>query len=342
MKVYLNSIACHLPEKVLTNARIADMHPGWSVDKISAKLGIDSRHVAADGETSSDLAREAAKKLFDEFDVDPAVIDHVVFCTQSPDYFLPSSACLLQHRLGIPDSAGAFDFNLGCSGYIYGLGIAKGLISTRQASRVLLLTGETYTKFINERDKGNKTLFGDAGTATLVSSAKTTGGLNAEIKEFCYGTDGSRADTLIVRNGGMRHRAMDGRDRDDAEGEFAGNDNDLFMDGRAIFDFAVFQVPPLVERTLAKNGLALADVDEFIFHQANRYMLETVRKRCAIERDRFYVDIATIGNTVSNTIPIALRNAFREGVLENRRNVLLVGFGVGLSMGAVALNFDRP
>jgi 3-oxoacyl-[acyl-carrier-protein] synthase-3 len=339
MTVYLNSIAYHLPEKVLSNADISRMHPEWSVDKISAKLGIDSRHIAGENETSSDLALAAAKRLFAEGTIAPESVDYLIFCTQSPDYFLPSSACILQHRLGIPRKAGAFDFNLGCSGYVYGLGIAKGLVATGQASGVLLLTGETYTKFINAGDKGNKTLFGDAGTATFISSGETENGLNAAIGKFCYGTDGSRAEALIVRNGAMRHRERDGGDRENAEGEFVGNDNDLFMDGRAIFDFTAFEVPPLIERTLEKNGLSVSEIDEFIFHQANAFMLDTVRKRCGIEAEKFYVDMKTVGNTVSNTIPVALCNACKKGRPKGWNNVLLAGFGVGLSMGAVVLTF---
>jgi 3-oxoacyl-[acyl-carrier-protein] synthase-3 len=316
------------------------MYPEWTVDKISTKIGVDSRHISGDDETSGDLAFAAAQNLFAAHGVDPDTIDYVVLCTQSPDYFLPSTACILQHKLGLSKNAGAFDYNLGCSGYVYGLGLAKGLICSGQASSVLLLTGETYTKYINPRDKGNKTLFGDAGTATLISSEKVAGGINAEIMDFCYGTDGSQADTLIVSNGCMRHRACDGRDQQSEDGEFVRNDNNLFMDGKAIFNFTSFQVPTLIARVLEKNALSLADIDEFVFHQANEFMLETVRKRCGIDKDKFYMNIRTLGNTVSNTIPIALNDVFEAGGLNNKRRVLLAGFGVGLSMGAVVLNLQ--
>jgi 3-oxoacyl-[acyl-carrier-protein] synthase-3 len=180
-------------------------------------------------------------------------------------------------------------------------------------------------------------MFGDAATATLISCEKMDNGLNAEILEFCYGTDGSQFDSLIVKNGFAKHFIHDGVDQFDEEGNFVRNDDHLYMDGKAIFNFTAFEVPPLIEATLKKNHVLLNDIDQFIFHQANEFMLKTVRKRCGISENKFFIDIKELGNTVSNTIPIAICKAEKNGFLKNAHYILLSGFGVGLSMGAVVL-----
>jgi len=335
--VFINYISYYLPEKIVTNADISRIHPEWSVEKISSKVGINVRHWAAAEETAGDLAFRAAENLFQSRNINRDEIDFVILCTQSPDYFLPSTACILQHRLGLPQRCGAFDYNLGCSGYIYGLGLAKGLIQTGQASKILLLTGETYTKYLNPKDKGNKTMFGDAGTATLLSGESDGGDLNYSLGEFCYGTDGSGAENLIVRNGCSKNRVCNGENQYDDEGNFVSNPNDLYMDGKAIFNFTAFKVPELIKETLQKNEKTIDDMDLFIFHQANEFMLNTVRKRCCIPESKFFMDIKDVGNTVSNTLPIALCKAYDHSLLASANKIMLSGFGVGLSMGAVLI-----
>src|SRR5438309_11485134 len=168
----ISAIEYFLPEKIVTTADLSAEFPDWSVEKIDAKTGIQERHIAAPGECASDLAVAAAQKLFESKACTASDIDFLLFCTQSPDYFLPTTACLIQNRLGIPTTAGAYDFNLGCSGYIYGLGQAEGLIATGQASNVLLLTAETYSKFIHPRDRSVRTIFGDAAAATLIRAVE--------------------------------------------------------------------------------------------------------------------------------------------------------------------------
>src|SRR5665647_684105 len=170
MKAYIKSISYYLPEEVLTNEKLVELFPEWTVDKIASKIGVTSRHIAAVNETAADMAVCAAENLFTEHAIDRSSIDFVLLCTQSPDYFLPTSACLLQNRLGLSTTCGALDFNLGCSGFVYGLSLAKGLITANIAKNVLLLTAETYSKHIHPKDKGNRTIFGDASAATLVST----------------------------------------------------------------------------------------------------------------------------------------------------------------------------
>lgn len=322
---FIKAISYYLPEKVVTNEELVAEFPEWTVDKIAGKVGVSERHLAADNETAGDMAIKAAEKLFQENGIDRGTIDFVLLCTQSPDYFLPSTSCIIQNKLGLSTSCGAFDFNLGCSGYEYGLAVAKGLVAGGIAKNILLLTAETYNKYIHSRDKGNKTIFGDGASATLVS----TDGF-AEIGEFVYGTDGSGAPGLIVETGAARQKEKLNDVQFDEGGNPRSCDN-LFMDGKAIFDFTVQAVPPMINDVIAKNGLTKDDVDLYVFHQANKYMINFLRKLIAIEREKFYVYLENVGNTVSSTIPIALCEAQNEGRLHG--NILLAGFGVGFSWG---------
>ena len=329
IKTYIKAIEYYLPEKVLSNDEIAKRFPEWTAEKVASKVGITERHISGEDETAADMAYQAAERLFAANDGLRKQVDFLLLCSQSVDYKLPSSSCILQHRLGLKTSCGAFDFNLGCSGYEYGLAVAKGLIGSGIAKNVLLLTAETYTKYIHPEDKGNMTIFGDAATATIVS----TEGF-AEIGEFVLGTDGSGAEHLIVKTKGARIPNVTGGVSEDANGAPHWDDN-LYMNGGAIFDFTADAVPVMVEELLKKENLAQDDIDLWIFHQANKYMINYLRKLMCIDKDKFYVYMDKVGNTVSSTIPIALYEAQKEGRLHG--NVLLAGFGVGLSWGATML-----
>jgi 3-oxoacyl-[acyl-carrier-protein] synthase III len=323
MKAKIQAISYYLPEQILSNEDLVSEFPEWSVEKIVSKIGILQRRISGKDEISSDMAVKAANKLFEENKIKPDNIEFIIFCTQSPDYFLPTSACIIQDKLGIPVKAGAIDFNLGCSGYIYGLAIAKGLVMSGIVSNVLLLTSETYTKFIHPSDKGNRAIFGDAAAATLIS----TEGF-ATIENFDLGTDGKGAENLIVRNGGMRNKVFDNN-----------NNDHLFMNGAEIFNFTLESVPKIVANVLEKNTIQKDDVDLFIFHQANKFMLNHLRKKMAIPEEKFYYYLENIGNTVSSTIPIAIFEAMQESKIKKLNKVLLAGFGVGYSWGGTVLEF---
>jgi 3-oxoacyl-[acyl-carrier-protein] synthase III len=335
-KSFIDNTNYYLPKNILDNDGITKKHPEWSVEKIAAKTGIIQRHIAAENEFTSDMACAAANQLF-ENGVNKNNIDFVLLCTQSPDYFLPTTACIVQDRLGLNKNIGALDFNLGCSGFIYGMGLAKGLIATGQANNILLLTSETYSKYINEKDKSNKTLFGDAAAATLISSTPTQE-LHGEILDFSYLSDGSGYEHLIVKNGATVNRNKKGSDEFE-DGLFIKNDDNLFMNGNAIFNFTAFNIPPLITAILQKSNLILDDINLFIFHQANEYMLDFVRKRCKISAEKFFIFMKNCGNTVSSTIPIALAEAIKEDRVKKGDKVLLCGFGVGLSAGAVIVHY---
>ena len=296
--------AYYLPENKLTNTDLVKLFPEWTEEKIIAKTGIAQRHISK-SEAAIDLAEQAVKSLFKLEDINSGQVDYLLLCTQSSEYKLPSSACLLQNRLGIPTSAGALAFDHGCSGYIYGLSLAKGLIMGGMAKNVLLVTAETYSKYVAPEDKSTRTIFGDGAAATLIDVEMAN-----KIGEFSFGTDGSGAEKLIVR---------DGR---------------LFMDGPEIFNFTLDIVPKTMEDVLAKNHLTRDDIDLFVFHQANKFMLDTIRKVNGLPRDKFYVNLENTGNTVSSTIPIALKQLDDAGRLKSGMKVMLMGFGVGLSWGA--------
>lgn len=303
-------ISVALPENRLTNAVLVKLYPEWTEADILAKTGIAERRVVADDETALDLAEKAARQLFAEYAIDPATIDYLVLCTQSSEYRLPSTSCLLQHRLGLPTSVGALTFDHGCSGYIYGLSLAKGLIAGGIASKVLLVTTETYSKFLAPEDKTTRTIFGDGAAATLIAADDL-----ANIAAFSFGTDGGGAEKLIVRNG-----------------VFA-------MDGLDIFNFTLSVVPQTIDDVLAKNKLTRDEIDLYVFHQANKFMLDAIRKVTALPKDKFYVNLEQTGNTVSSTIPIALKQLQDAGKLRPGMRVMLMGFGVGLSWGATVLTW---
>jgi 3-oxoacyl-[acyl-carrier-protein] synthase-3 len=258
-------------------------------------------------------------------------VDYLLFCTQSPDYFLPTTACLVQDRLGLPTTTGAIDINQGCSGFVYGLGLAKGLIESGQAKNVLFITAETYSKFINPGDKSVRSLFGDAAAATLVSGVDSEQEL---IGPMVYGTDGRGSGNLIVPTGGMRRPREVGAEEQTDESGNTRSVNDLFMNGPEIFNFTLKTVPASVARLLDASGRTLDEVDAFVFHQANQYMLEHLRKKLALPAEKFIIAMSHCGNTVSSTIPLALKSAAGEGRIRPGSLVMLVGFGVGYSWGA--------
>ena len=338
MNAVIAAIDFHLPERVLTSAGLAAEFPGWSVEKIQSKTGIEERHIAGPDEFASDLAVAAAEKLFSG-GTGRESVDALLYCTQSPDYFLPSTACVLQHRLGLRTEIAALDFNLGCSGFVYGLGLARGLIQSGQAKRVLLVTADTYSKFIHPGDRSVRTLFGDAAAATVVDAMDGPGGLSGP---FVYGTDGSGAENLIVPAGGLRRPRVENAEVLTDE---AGNQrtlNHLFMNGPEIFNFTLRVVPATVASLLEKAGLLQDDVDLFVFHQANQYMLEHLRKRLGVPAEKFVVSMRNCGNTVSSTIPIALKLAVESGQLRGGMRVMLLGFGVGYSWGGTIMEWRAP
>lgn len=327
----IHNLEYYLPTKVVTNDDLAIELEGFKIDK-ALRIGIKQRHIAAEDQTSVDLAYEAGKKILAKFDKDK--IDYLIFVTETGDYRLPNSANILHDRLGLRSNAGAIDIVQGCTGVPYALNFAKGLIATRTAKNVLILFADAYSKIINSKDKVLRTIFGDAGSGLIVSKSE-----KEHIHEFVFGTDGSGKDNLIIRNGGLRH-IYDGNAEEIVYG--SGNvytHNDLYMNGPGVFNFTNSIVPDLVDDILNKNKVVREDIDMFIFHQANKSMLEDLRIKSNIPEEKFYCDISDIGNTVSSSIIIALKRCMENGLIHTNDKVLLAGFGVGLSWAGTIIEF---
>lgn len=319
------AVSHYLPEKKLTNVDLSVQYPDWPVEKIHSKTGISERLISADDEYSLELGEKAAKKLFVEHNINGNDIDFIIFCSQTPKYLIATSACILQHKLGVPTTCGALDVNLGCSGYVYSLSLADALITSKRAKQVLVITADTYTKLIASDNRQLKTLFSDGATASLIKESETDQGMQS----FVFGSDGAGAEKLISKTGGTQGLV---------EG-VTSYQPDLYMDGADICTFVLGKVPKLVDSLLNQSKLNLNDIDLFIFHQANSYILDHLKQKIGIAPEKFYLHMENVGNTVSSTIPIALENAIKEKKLQRGNKLMLVGFGVGFSWGGVIIDW---
>ncbi len=331
------AVATHVPQTVLDNAELAALYPEWPADKILDKTGIAERHIAGPDETALDLGVAAAEKLFVKTGIGKADVDFLIFCTQAPDYVLPTSACIMQNRLQLGTGIGALDINLGCSGFVYGLSLAAGLIAGGMASTILLVTADTYSKYINARDKSVRTLFGDGAAATLIR--RNGPGDTGSIGPFEFGTDGSGAHQLIVEGGGFRtpRSPETAEEVVDKSGNARSRDN-LYMNGGAVLNFTLKRVPEVVGRLTDKMGLPIEAFDSVILHQANKFMLDSLQKKLGLSDERVPRRYADVGNTVSSTIPFVLENMAEQSRFPAGRH-MLVGFGVGLSWAAGSISF---
>lgn len=328
----IRAIRGFLPDERLSNETLAP-EVGWSAAEIHEKTGIAERRIAAPFQCASDLALGAGRRLLNEVNIDPKSIDFLIVCTQTPDYLLPATACLVHASLELKPECGAFDINQGCSGYIYSLAVAHGLLTSNIGKRGLVITADTYSKLIHPHDRSVRTLFGDGATATLVEQCDRPG-----LSSFVLGTDGAGARNLIVPAGGMRLPKSTNTSEAaiDAQGNTRSDEN-LFMNGQEVFAFSLKRVPELVAGVLDAASLSCEDIDWFVFHQANRFMLESLRKKLSIPVEKMIYFHESTGNTVSSTIPLVLEDARLRGVLKAGQKLLLAGFGVGYSWGGCIL-----
>ena len=316
----IRAISTYLPAAIENNSELVDA-------RFMKKIGVKCRHISASDESAGDLAFNAAEKLFAEHDINRDETDFILLCTQHPDHLGPHTSAHLQHRLGLKKSVGTMDISLGCSGYIYGLAVAKGLIETGLCKKILFITSSVYTKYINVRDKSTRPLFGDGATATWID-----GGDTESLRAFVFGSDGSRFDKLIIPVGGSRHMPRDNPEifSTDDNGNYRSN-YEIFMDGMAITYFTLREVPPLVENVLAAANLTRADLDYCIFHQANKFMMTYLRDKAGLNDVPFHNDISETGNLVSGSVPIAIEQVVKNVGSSNLKRVMLAGYGVGLS-----------
>lgn len=331
MGALIKAIEYVYPSTKVSNEDLMGLFPDYDFTKFEEKVGIKNRYWVKENETAFDLAVLASEKLLQR--IDKNEIDYILYCTQSPEYFLPTTACILQDKLGLRKNIGALDFNLGCSGFTSGVSLAKGLINSGQVKNVLLVTAETYSKYLHSNDRSNRAIFGDAATATLISFSENEG-----IGDFLFGTDGAGFDKLIVKNGCSRFPFDYAPEEITYGSENIYTDNHLYMNGPEVFNFTSEVIPNFTKEILGKNNLQIDDVNQFVFHQANAFMLNFMRKKIKINSEKFYIDLLDGGNTVSNTIPIALKK-YSENITAEE-DLIIVGFGVGLSWsgGLIKIN----
>ena len=319
----IKAIEFHLPEHYEDNEMLSKENPSWRMDDIFKKTGIQKRWISNENETALDLATSAAKKILKK--VDAEKIDTLLYVTQSPDYFLPSSSCILQERLSLSSDTKVFDINLGCSGFIYGLSVAAAYIESGLSENVLLVCSDTYTKYISNDDRTNRPIFSDAASATWIAKSQFN-----NIGYFSLGTDGSGFENLIVERGAAKSNF-----------KMRGNSITLHMNGAEVFMFTMSTVPDNVKQVLLKSSNSVDDIDCFFFHQASQIVLENLRRNLELPQEKVYSSLIDIGNTVSSSIPIALKLASNDNLLQKKSRLLLSGFGVGLSWGACILEWDE-
>lgn len=318
----IKAIATYLPATIENNSEIVDK-------RFIKKIGVKCRHICGKDEAAGDLAFNAAEKLFAEYNLDRHETDFILLCTQHPDHLGPHTSAHLQHRLGLKKSVGTMDISLGCSGYIYGLAVAKGLIETGLAKKILFITSSVYTKYINVRDTSTRPLFGDGATATWIEGVDEA---QESLRAFVFGSDGSRYDKLIIPVGGSRFMPRDNPEifSTDENNNYRSN-YEIFMDGMAITYFTLREVPPLVENILSAAKLIRSDLDYCIFHQANKFMMTYLRDKTGLNDVPFHNDISETGNLVSGSVPLAIEQVVKNFGATNLKRVMLAGYGVGLS-----------
>jgi 3-oxoacyl-[acyl-carrier-protein] synthase III len=324
-------IEAQLPELRVSNADLARAHPDWRMSEVEKKTGVFARRICAPGETAADLAETACRRLLERLGVARDSLDALVFCTQSPDHIMPPNACLLQHRLGLPSRVAAFDYTLACSGYVYGLWLADSLVRSGACQRVLLVTGDTYSRYLHPDDRSTVTLFGDGAAATVIERSDVD---KAGIGPFVLGTDGGKAERFMIRAGGARVPQVPGSIEDPRR-----SPNHVCMDGPGVMAFVHERMPGAVTQLLADARITMEDVELVIFHQASQLSLDYLVHWLRLASEKVFFDLAEVGNTVSASIPITLRHAELAGRLRPGMRVLLVSFGVGLSWGVCLVDW---
>jgi len=322
MKVTIKSIEYYLPPTTEDGNVLKKENPDWSIEDIEKKTGVDVRYISAPEQTATDMAALAAEKILSS-GLQKKEIEFLILITQSPDYALPTSACILQDRLGLDKSCMAFDVNLGCSGFIYGLAIGGSLIETGLAKKGFVICSETYTKYIDKSDRTCRPLFSDAASAALLSSSD-----HNDIGPFEMGTNGAGFNNLILPSSGTR---VNDQQADEKK---------LFMDGSEVFMFAMDMVPKCVTALLDKSRKTIKDIDLFVFHQASKLVIDNIIRRLRLPKEKVFVNYHRIGNTVSASLPIALKDAANGKRLKKGDQVMLVGFGAGYSWGACLVQWS--
>ena len=336
MDIGIREIEYVLPAHVVTNDDLHEENPSWDMQRVEKRAGVRTRHIAGNDETALDLAYRACQELFKRHAGLREKIDGLIVCTQSPDYIMPPNACILHKTLGLRDEVFAFDFNLACSGYIYGLFMAVGLIKSRMAAHVCLVNADTYSRFIHPRDRSTRVLFGDGAAVTWISSENATN----RILDIRCATHGRDYEKFIIPAGGCRLPKSEdtARPEEDQSGNVRTKET-IHMDGLGVLAFINAKVPKQIHALLEANGLTIDEIDRIVFHQASKLTLDSLVRIMSLPEEKVYRNLERIGNTVSASIPIALRDALDSSMIVRGHKVLLSGFGVGLSYGSALIAF---
>jgi len=337
MQSIIKAITYAVPNQRLTHSDLCERFGTAVMDKIARLSGILERRVCSKNECASDLAESAARALLEKTSIDVNSIDLLILATQTPDYILPSTSCILQHKLGLKKSCASFDVNLGCSQFIYAIANAKAWIESGLAKRALVLCADTPSKLIHPKDKSALSLFGDAACAVLIEASETKGIVN-----FDFGTDGEFYDALIVPCSAMRNppTELDNIEYEDEDGNIRTNKN-LKIDGLKIFSFAYKTIPDSINALLKKNSLKISDIDMFFFHQAGEKIISASAKRLKIPPQKVYYKMHDIGNCGGASVGIALADAIMTGKLKAGMKIVCCAFGVGLSWGSALIEWNE-
>lgn len=333
----IRAIAGALPERVVTNADLDRENPDWGMEAVAELVGVRSRRVAAADETAFDLSIRACEELLTGPEVSIDGIDAILYCTQDPDYRVPGNSFLLHERLGLGDDVLAFDYNLACSGFVYGIAFADAFARAGTASGMLLVTAETQSKRIHPGDRSVRPLLGDGAAVTYLSGSDIGGG-RIVASELC--THGAGLKHAYVPAGGARtpSSADTKRETTDRSGNVR-TAEDIRMDGTELWAFVTSVVPGHIERFLAKSSLTLDDIDLCVFHQASKLILNSLTRALALPPDKVFTHMEDIGNLASASIPFALRAALDEGAIQPGDRVLMSAFGIGISYGSAIVEF---
>jgi 3-oxoacyl-[acyl-carrier-protein] synthase III len=334
--VYIKAIEIQLPERIVTNEDLSESYPDWEMDKVVAKSGVLKRHIAGENETALDLAIPAVERLLKKFDIDQSEIGGIIFCTQSPDYIMPSNAFLIHNHFKFSSNVLAFDYNLACSGFVYGLAIVRGLIETNVADNILLINADTYSKFIGKNDRSTMVLFGDGAAVSLISKSKTENG----IFDVILASSGKQYDSFYIPAGGSRmpKGELSIVESKDQSGNVRSLEN-IHMNGFGVWSFISRTVPVQIEQLLERNNLSKEKIDHFIFHQASKLTLDSLIKSLGLNPDKVLMTLDNIGNTVSASIPMTINHFWNSGQIKRGDICLVSGFGVGLSWGSLIMRF---
>lgn len=331
-------IAYYLPENTLTNEQLHAAYPSWNVHQVAERVGVLSRHIALPEETAFQLAVKACHALFAKHPALKASVDGIIFCTQTPDYIMPSNSSLLHDALELGENLLAFDINIACSGFPYALGIARGLLMSKAVENILIINADTYSKHINEGDRSTRMLFGDGAAVSWITQkgSQTSG----EVVDIRFATSGKLHQKFIIPAGGCRlpKTQETSMPRQDESGNFRALDN-IYMEGLSILSFVKTKVVDQIRSLCQAQHITIDQIDLFVFHQASKLALDTLQKLLGIEAERMFTNLENIGNTVSASIPIALKDALDSHRIQSGKRVLISGFGVGLSWSSALLQY---